>query len=97
MNMILEELSEERHGKVVIFDAPPVLATTEATILAQQVGQVVFVVEADKTSQSTIKDALEIIGHTENIGFVLNKTRVVVGDSQFGAYYSYGYGKPNAA
>lgn len=97
MEKIFEELARGRYGNVVIFDSPPALATTEASILAQKAGQVVFVVEADKTSQTAIADALEIIGNREKIGFVLNKTRVVVGDSQFGGYYSYGYGKPNAA
>lgn len=97
MEKIFEELARGRYGNVVIFDAPPALATTDASILAHKVGQIVFVVEADKTSQTAIADALEIIGNGEKIGFVLNKTRVVLGDSQFGAYYSYGYGKPNAA
>jgi protein-tyrosine kinase len=97
MKSLLKELGEAREGTVVIIDTPPVLATTEAAILAQDVGQVVFVVEADKTNRTTIEDALEIIGHNPNIGFVLNKTRIVVGDSQYGSYYSYGHDKPNAA
>ncbi len=97
MKLLLDDLSRRSREMIVIFDCPPVLATTEASILAQHVGHVLFVVEAGKTSKGNINDALELIGHSQNLGFILNKTRSVVGDTSFGAYsdYGYGYGKPS--
>lgn len=97
MKRIVDELSREHRNRIVIFDCPPVLATTEASILAQHVGHVLFVVEASKTTKGNISDSLELLGHSQNLGFILNKTRAIVGDTNFGAYsgYGYGYGKPS--
>lgn len=96
MKLLLDDLSRRSRDLIVMFDCPPVLATTEASILAQYVGHVLFVVEAGKTSKGNINDALQLISHSQNLGFILNKTRTVVGDTSFGAYseYGYGYGKP---
>jgi protein-tyrosine kinase len=97
MRDLLDDLSRENSSRIVIFDCPPVLATTEASILAEHVGHVLFVVEASKTTKGNIKDALELLGHSQNLGFILNKTRNFVGDTSFGSYsgYGYGYGEPS--
>jgi receptor protein-tyrosine kinase len=57
----------------VIFDAPPLLVTTEAGTLAHRVGQVVMVVEADKTTQSALKSALAQLEGCSVFG-ILNKS-----------------------
>ena len=91
---LVDDLALRYRDRIVIFDAPPVLATTASAVLAQHMGQIVFVVEASKTSRSTIEEALNLVSHCQNIAFVLNKTRSVLGDTYFGAYYqSYDYGK----
>ncbi len=91
---LLDDLARRYRDRIVIFDAPPVLATAASAVLAQHMGQVVFVVEASKTSRPTIEEALDLVSHGQNIAFVLNKTQTVIGDTYFGAYYqSYHYGK----
>ncbi len=93
---LLDDLSSRYRDRIIIFDAPPVLATADASALAQHMGQIMFVVEAHKTDRATIQEALDLIGHSQNIAFVLNKTRAFLGDTDFGAYYqSYGYGNPS--
>ncbi len=57
MSRLLDELAG-KPDRIVIFDAPPLLVTTEAAVLAQRVGQVVMVVEAGKTAQAAVKTAL---------------------------------------
>ena len=47
--------SKRYPDRVVIFDSPPLLATTEASVLARLMGQVVVVVEAGRTQQSQVK------------------------------------------
>ncbi|PIV88513.1 MAG: protein tyrosine kinase, partial [Hydrogenophilales bacterium CG17_big_fil_post_rev_8_21_14_2_50_63_12] len=37
--------------RIVIFDSPPLLSTSEASVLATYMGQIVFVVEAERTPQ----------------------------------------------
>lgn len=91
MDAVVRELSERYSDRIVIFDAPPVLATTEPSVLAMHVAQVVFVVEAERVRHSTIKTALELVSMCPNIGFVLNKLRPQLGQSNFGQYY-YQYG-----
>jgi len=72
---------------VIIFDSPPVLARSEAMVLAQHVGQVVFVVEAERTSRTAMSEALGMIGAKLG-GVVLNKTPQIPLQEGFG-YYEY--------
>lgn len=87
MRQLMAEVSQRYMDRIVLLDAPPVLATSEAAALALHVGQIVFVVEADKTSGSAIREALQLIATCPNIGFVLNKAQNQFGTARFGAYY----------
>jgi protein-tyrosine kinase len=92
MRRLTGELSQRYPDRIVIFDAPPLLATTEASILTGLMGQVVMVVEAEKTPQSLVKEALSMLDSNQIIGFVLNKTREVLASNLSG--YGYGYQYP---
>ena len=43
MRQIVAEVAWRRKDRIVIFDAPPVLATSDSSVLASYVGQVAFV------------------------------------------------------
>jgi exopolysaccharide/PEP-CTERM locus tyrosine autokinase len=88
MRDLLDEISSRYSDRIIIFDSPPLLATTEARVLATQMGQVVVVVEAGKTSQHNLREALGHIESCENVSLILNKTRFQGGSG----YYDYGYG-----
>lgn len=92
MRRLTGELSQRYQDRIVIFDAPPLLATTEAGILTNLMGQVVIVVEAGKTSQSSVKEALTLLNPNQIIGFLLNKTRDTFASDLSG--YGYGYQYP---
>jgi receptor protein-tyrosine kinase len=97
MRRLTGELSQRYQDRIVIFDAPPLLATTEASILAGLMGQVVLVVESGKTPQSVVKEALAMLNPHQIIGFLLNKTRDILGSDVSGYGYGYGYQySPNA-
>ncbi len=89
MKHFVEDISSRYRDRIIIFDCPPLLATSEASVLAGYMGQIVFVVEAERTPQEAIKDALSHLADHEHVGIVLNKapTRTSGGD-----YYGYGYG-----
>lgn len=87
MTRIMAELSERYPDRVIILDAPPVLATSEPSTLAMHIGQIVFVVQARRTSRAAVQEALNLIGICPNIGFVLNKTPFQFGSTRFGSYY----------
>jgi receptor protein-tyrosine kinase len=88
MDNLIQELSDRYKDRVIIIDSPPLLQTNESRVLAQKVGQIVFVVEQNKTTQLSVKNALSLLDPEMVIGLVMNKSR---GTSQ-GNYYGYGYG-----
>jgi exopolysaccharide/PEP-CTERM locus tyrosine autokinase len=87
MRELASELSKRYPDRIVMFDSPPLLAATQASALSHHVGQVVMVVEAGKTSQTTLQEAVELLDQTKTIGMVLNKSRRYVGRDRYGAYY----------
>jgi protein-tyrosine kinase len=74
MERLLAMLAARSTHQVVIFDASPLLATNEAKVLASRVGQVVMVVEASVTPQSTLLQALEAVEDCPNVSVLLNKS-----------------------
>ncbi len=98
MRVLLDDMANRYSDRIVIFDSPPLLLTTEARVLATQMGQVVMVVQADKTLQADVQHALSTIKACSRVMLVLNKAR---GDSAgsygrgYGYGYGYGYGMPN--
>lgn len=88
MIRMLEEMATRYAERVIVFDSPPLLVTTEARELATHMGQVVLVVEANRTTHSTVKQALAAIENCPVKLLVLNKS----GDRGPGGYYGYGYG-----
>lgn len=73
MSRLLNRLAAQGPERIVIFDAPPLLVTTEAGTLAHQAGQVVMVVEAGKTTQAALKSALAQLEGCSVFG-ILNKS-----------------------
>ena len=87
MSALLEEMASRYSDRVIVFDAPPLLPSTESRVLATRMGQVVVVVEADRTSHSTVAEAMATLEVCPVVLPVLNKTS----RSDAGTYYgSYG-------
>ena len=84
---LLEEISKRYADRIVILDAPPVLATSEPSAIALHAGQIVFVVDAWSTTKTVLKEALNLIGMYPRIGFVLNRAEFEIGSARFGSYY----------
>jgi protein-tyrosine kinase len=87
MTRFVNDIAKRYADRVIIFDSPPMLARSEAMVLAQHVGQVVFVVEAERTSRTAVNEALAMIGQKLG-GVVLNKTPQIPLQEGFG-YYDY--------
>ncbi len=89
MERFIADVANRYADRIVIFDAPPLLPTTESRVLATHMGQIVLVVEADKTTHSALKQALATLESCPIVMTLLNKaTR-----SDVGSYYGYrGYG-----
>lgn len=70
---LLAEMSARYPDRIIIFDAPPLLVSSEARVLATHMGQIVVVVEAEATTQQALNDALHQIETCTNISLVCNK------------------------
>ncbi|WP_262691490.1 XrtA-associated tyrosine autokinase [Kordiimonas aestuarii] len=90
METMAREIGSRYPDRLVIFDSPPVLASSAASVLALYMGQTVFVIEAEKTTEPQIKESLSMISSCENINLILNKTRFSGSNKKFASYYGYG-------
>jgi protein-tyrosine kinase len=86
MSRLLTEIAERYADRIVIFDSPPLLLTTEANVLAAQMGQILMVVESDRTTQHAVKEALRRIEHCPNVSLIYNKSKGFPGGEYYGYY-----------
>ena len=87
MDTLMSGLSGHNRDRVVIVDGPPLIETTEASVLARHMGQVVMVVEANKTPQSAVEQAASQLEGCQLVSMLLNKA-----SASSSAGYGYGYG-----
>ncbi|WP_373491856.1 AAA family ATPase [Parasphingorhabdus sp.] len=87
---VLNRLTQNNPHRIVIFDSPPALSASPASVLATHVGQVVMVVKANETTESALRDALSLMGGCEHIQLLLNGTKFSPTGRRFGSYYGYG-------
>jgi exopolysaccharide/PEP-CTERM locus tyrosine autokinase len=84
---VIARLLEANPRRIVIFDSPPALAASPASVLAMLVGQVLLVVRADRTPESELRQAVHQLDGCEHIALVLNAVSFVPGGQRFGTYY----------
>jgi capsular exopolysaccharide synthesis family protein len=95
MHDLIEHLSE--NFELLVFDTPPVLVASDATILSRHTDTTLFVVRAGKTQSGAFRDGLEQLARvgTRIIGTLINDPG---GDfAKFASYYGYYYGDPALA
>ena len=91
MANLLQEMAGRYPDRIIIFDSPPLLLTTEAHVLAAHMGQIVVVVEAEKTSQHAVQESLRQLEGLHNVNLVYNKTREFPGTAAYDYQYNYTY------
>jgi len=87
MSDVVAELASRYDDRVIIFDGPPLLPTPQTQVLAGLVGQIAFVIEAGKTPQMLVEEALEMVPEEKATGLVMNKSEGISGRSS--NYYDY--------
>jgi len=73
MARMIGDLASEFRDRILLFDAPPLLGAPEPAALAHHMGQIVVVVEAERTTQKALMDALTTIQSCPCTALVLNK------------------------
>jgi receptor protein-tyrosine kinase len=74
IDRLLTELSERYADRLVIFDAPPILVSSGTRHLAQRVGQVVMVVQADSADSRAVSQAFDALDACPLVSTVLNRS-----------------------
>ena len=94
MIRLLDDMSKRYPDRIIVFDSPPLLLTTEARALATHMGQIVVVVQAGATTQAAVREAVSTIESCPLKMMVLNQATQSASE-RYGYGYAYGYGYGN--
>jgi len=89
MKQIAARLCGANPRRIVLFDAPPLLVSSEARALLTLPGQVVLVARASKTPRRAVREALELVEEDRLTGVILNEGSGSLGDNYYYGYASY--------
>jgi len=73
MIKLSEEMKSRYHSRIIIYDLPPVLTSSDTLAFAPYVDAALLVVEDGKTQKQELEQAVELLSVTNIIGTVLNK------------------------
>jgi len=88
MARLLKDMASRYDNRIIILDSTPVLATTETSVLARFVGQIVIVTAAGKTKQRDLLTAIARLDPSKEIGLVLNQSLDQGDTPYYDGYYS---------
>ncbi len=75
MEKFIDDVAVRYPDRIVIFDSATALMSSIPGVLSLYVGQIVFVVQADKSTQEQVNTALGIVDSCDAIYLLLNKIR----------------------
>lgn len=84
---VIDRLLAANPRRLIVFDTPPALAASPASVLALLVGQVMLVVRADRTTEGDVRASVALLDGCERIHLVLNAVSYETGRGRFGSYY----------
>jgi protein-tyrosine kinase len=88
MTKLIQAIGRRYADRLIVLDAPPTLSTSDPAALAPIVGQVLFVVEAERTQREEVQSSLDLLQACPTITLLLNKVQVQTRYT-FGAYSTY--------
>ena len=87
MTALVLQIANRYPDRIVIFDSPPLLLTSEAAVLASHMGQIVVVVEAEQTTQHAVQASLAQLEGMANVNLIYNKSRNFPGTTTYDYHY----------
>ena len=84
---VIDMLLVANPKRMIVFDTPPALAASPASVLALLIGQVMLVVRADRTTEADVREAVGLLDGCDRISLVLNAVSYQPGGGRFGSYY----------
>lgn len=87
MKALVLEIAQRYPDRIIIFDSPPLLLTSEARVLAGHMGQIVVVVESQRTTQHAVMEGLRRLEGCDNVSLIYNKSRDFAGTETYDYHY----------
>jgi len=87
MKKLVDEIANRYPDRIIIFDSPPLLLTSESHVLASNMGQIVLVVESERTTQHAVKESLRQLEGCSNVNLIYNKSREFPGTETYDYHY----------
>jgi protein-tyrosine kinase len=84
---VLDRLRVRDPRRVILFDSPPALAASPASVLAMHCGQLLFVVRAEKTGENDLREALDLLSACPRPQLLLNGVEFGSANRRFGRSY----------
>jgi protein-tyrosine kinase len=88
MGEFLKSLREFGDNTYIVIDSPPIIATTDPSLLSKMVDGVILVVRAGYTSRESVQSAIKSIDRQKIIGVVFNQIDIRP-STYFSEYYRY--------
>jgi exopolysaccharide/PEP-CTERM locus tyrosine autokinase len=95
MKRLVQELKIRYKDRYIIYDSSPVLVAADSLSLGSYMDGIVFVIQAARTSDKTVKEAISLMKGTNILGVVLNNVPHYLAGSAYPYYNRYGYGREN--
>jgi exopolysaccharide/PEP-CTERM locus tyrosine autokinase len=95
MELVIQRLAGADPRRLVMFDTSPLLATTQAAVVAAHVAQIVVVVKAGSTTHEQARHAIGKLDPEKAIGLVLNQAQLGADRLAYGGQYGYGSDFPD--
>ena len=89
MEELLKSLSESGDNTYILIDSPPIISTTEPTLLSKMVDGIILVVRADRMPRESIQRAVKSIDRQKIIGIVFNQIDLKPSSYYLKYYYKY--------
>ena len=89
MRELLKSLKELGDSTYIVIDSPPIIATSDPTLLSKMVDGVILVVKAGQTPRESVQRAVKSIDRENIIGVVFNQADLK--PSRYYSEYYYGY------
>jgi exopolysaccharide/PEP-CTERM locus tyrosine autokinase len=94
MRYLVQELAWRYSDRLIIIDAPPLLASSSASILTHLAGQTIMVVASSETSTDSLDEALTKLDSDQKVRLILNKAQYSWKRGHY-SYGDYGYKNPD--
>ena len=89
MARLAEDMASRYPDRIIVIDSPPILASSEPSVLASHVGQVIRVIEQNRTGWRLVEKSLSQIDTCAEISFVINKVEAMLWEEDFASHYRY--------